>query len=161
MVPAATPVAEVLAQKPHGVVLSSGPGAAQACNAGVEAARLLLDAGLPLLGIGLGHQLLALASGAQVKRLPTAVLGVNLPVKTLASNQTMITSQHHSFVVDGGSLPGNLELTHVSLVDQSVQGFAVAGKPALGFQGIPHLSAEPNTSCALYDRFVELMQQAG
>lgn len=160
VVPAATPAAEVLAQKPNGVVLSSGPGNANACTAELAITRELLDAGIPLFGTGLGHQLLALASGAQVKRLPVSRIGVNQPVKDLASGQALISSQHHSFVVDAASLPASLKLTHISLLDDSVQGIEVTGKPAIGFQGVPHLSSEPNTSSAFYDRFVELMKQA-
>ena len=160
VVPVATPVANVLAQQPHGVVLSAGPGDANSCTQGVEVAKQLLDAGVPVFGVGLGHQLLALACDGQVKRLPVSRLGVNQPVKDLASGQTMISSQHHSFVVDGNSLPASLKLTHISLFDNSVQGIEAVGKLAVGFQGIPHLSSEPNTSSALYDRFVALMKQA-
>lgn len=160
VVPADTPAAEVLASKPQGVVLSGGPGAAGDCQQAVTTAQQLLEAGVPLLGVGLGHQLLALASGAQIKRLPVARVGVNYPVKDLASDQTMISSQHHSFVVDADSLPASLKLTHVSLPDNGVQGIEVNGKPAIGFQGVPHLSAEPNTSSAFYDRFIALLQQA-
>lgn len=160
VVPAGTPVAEVLAQKPSGVVLSSGPGDANACAEAVKTAQELLAADVPLLGVGLGHQLLALASGAQVKRMKQARVGSNQPVRDLASGQAMISSQHHSFVVDRDSLPATLEVTHVSLPDEGVQGIRVAGKPAIGFQGTPHLSVEPNTSSAFYDSFVTLMQQA-
>lgn len=160
VVPAGTPAANVLAQKPHGVVLSSGPGDARACEQAVETVKQLLAAGVPLFAVGLGHQLLALASGAQVQRLPASRVGANQPVKNLATGQAMISSQHHSYVVAADSLPASLKLTHVSLLDNSVQGLEVVGKPAIGFQGTPHLSAEPNTSSAFYDRFADLMQQA-
>ena len=160
VVPADTPAAEVLAQKPHGVVLSSGPGNAAACTGAIETVKALLDAGVPLFGVGLGHQLLALASGAQLKRLSVSRIGVNQPVKDLANGHALISSQHHSYVVDAASLPATLQLTHTSLLDDSVQGIAVNGKPAIGFQGIPHVSNEPNTSSAFYDRFGELMQQS-
>lgn len=160
VVPAGTPASDVLAQKPDGVVLSSGPGEASACSVAIATVQQLQDAGVPLFGVGLGHQLLALANGGQLKRLPVARVGVNYPVKDLASGQVMISSQHHSFAIDAASLPASLKLTHAALPDNCVQGIEVAGKPAIGFQGVPHLSAEPNTSSAFYDRFVALMQQA-
>ena len=159
VVPASTSAADVLAQQPHGVVLSSGPGDARACEQAVATVKQLLAADIPLLAVGLGHQLLALASDAKVQRLPATRLGANQPVKDLVSGQAMISSQHHSYVVDA-DLPSGLKLTHVSLLDNSVQGLEVVGKPAIGYQGVPHLSAEPNTSSVFYDRFVELMQQA-
>lgn len=160
VVPATTPVADVLAHAPHGVVLSSGPGDANASQAAVATVRELLDSNTPVLATGLGHQLLALASGASVTRLTTSRIGCNQPVRDLTGGQALITRQQQTAAVCAEGLPANLKVTHSSLLDEGVQAIERTDKPAIGFQGVVALSAEPNTSSAFFDRFVELMKQA-
>lgn len=134
VVPAQTPAAEVLAMKPDGVFLSNGPGDPEPCTYAIDAIREILDAGVPTFGICLGHQLLALASGARTMKMKFGHHGANHPVKDLDSGKVLITSQNHGFAVDASTLPANLRVTHVSLFDGSNQGIARTDVPAFSFQ---------------------------
>ena len=158
VVPARTPAGEVLAQRPDGVFLSNGPGDPEPCDYAISAARSLIDAGLPTFGICLGHQILALASGARTFKMKFGHHGANHPVKDLDSGRVSITSQNHGFAVDADSLPANLRPTHVSLFDGTLQGLARTDRPAFCFQGHPEASPGPHDIAYLFDRFVSLMQ---
>ncbi len=157
VVPARTPAADVLAMKPDGIFLSNGPGDPEPCDYAIAAIREFLDRGVPIFGICLGHQLLALASGARTLKMKFGHHGANHPVKDLDSGQVLITSQNHGFAVDGDSLPGNLRTTHVSLFDGSLQGFARTDVPAFSFQGHPEASPGPHDIAYLFDRFLDCM----
>ncbi|MDX9741226.1 MAG: glutamine-hydrolyzing carbamoyl-phosphate synthase small subunit [Gammaproteobacteria bacterium] len=157
VVPARTPADEVLAMKPDGVFLSNGPGDPEACDYAIAAIRRFLDAGVPLFGICLGHQLLALASGARTVKMSFGHHGTNHPVIDLEHNTVFITSQNHGFAVDEASLPSNLTATHRSLFDGSLQGVRRTDVPAFGFQGHPEHSPGPHDITALFDRFTALM----
>ncbi len=157
VVPAQTPAAEVLAMKPDGVFLSNGPGDPEPCDYAIAAIREFLDRGVPTFGICLGHQLLALASGAKTLKMKFGHHGANHPVKDLDSGQVLITSQNHGFAVDGDTLPANLRATHVSLFDGSLQGIARTDVPAFSFQGHPEASPGPHDVAYLFDRFLDLM----
>jgi len=159
VVPAQTPAAEVLKLKPDGVFLSNGPGDPQPCDYAIEAARTLIDAGLPTFGICLGHQIMALASGAKTFKMKFGHHGANHPVKDLDTGRVSITSQNHGFAVDEKSLPANLRPTHISLFDGTLQGLARTDKPAFCFQGHPEASPGPHDIGTLFDRFVALMEQ--
>ncbi|MDP1538398.1 MAG: glutamine-hydrolyzing carbamoyl-phosphate synthase small subunit [Burkholderiales bacterium] len=159
VVPAQTPAAEVLKLKPDGVFLSNGPGDPEPCDYAVRAIRELLDAGVPLFGICLGHQLLALACGAKTLKMKFGHHGANHPVQDLESKRVMISSQNHGFAVDAATLPANTRVTHVSLFDGSLQGFALTDKPAFCFQGHPEASPGPHDVDYLFDRFVALMEK--
>jgi carbamoyl-phosphate synthase small subunit len=160
--PARTPVAEVLAAKPDGVFLSNGPGDPEPCEYAIVAIREILDATrIPVFGICLGHQLMALASGARTIKMKFGHHGANHPVKDLDTGQVAITSQNHGFAVDPESLPPTLRATHVSLFDASLQGLARTDRPAFCFQGHPEASPGPHDIGYLFDRFVGLMQEAG
>ena len=162
VVPAQTPASEVLALKPDGVFLSNGPGDPEPCDYAISAIRELLETNIPVFGICLGHQLLALASGAQTVKMKFGHHGANHPVQDLAGKQVMITSQNHGFAVDEASLPANLSATHRSLFDGSLQGIARTDCPAFSFQGHPEASPGPHDVAPLFDRFIELMEkQAG
>ncbi len=161
VVPATTPAREVLALQPDGVFLSNGPGDPQPCDYAVEAIRELLPTGIPLFGICLGHQLLALACGAATKKMKFGHHGANHPVKHLASGTVSISSQNHGFAVDEASLPAELVATHRSLFDGSLQGIHHATLPAFGFQGHPEASPGPHDAAVLFDHFVELMNVRG
>jgi carbamoyl-phosphate synthase small subunit len=158
VVPAKTPASEVLKLQPDGVFLSNGPGDPQPCDYAIEATRALIDAGLPTFGICLGHQIMALASGAKTFKMKFGHHGANHPVKDLDSGQVSITSQNHGFAVDAQTLPAHLRATHVSLFDGTVQGLARTDKPAFCFQGHPEASPGPHDIAYLFDRFVGLMQ---
>ena len=160
VVPAETPAADVLALKPDGVFLSNGPGDPEPCTYAIEAIREFLAKGVPVFGICLGHQLLALASGARTLKMKFGHHGANHPVKDLDSGQVLITSQNHGFAVDPDSLPANLRATHVSLFDGSLQGIARTDVPAFSFQGHPETSPGPRDVAYLFDRFIELMEAA-
>lgn len=160
VVPAQTPAADVLAMNPHGVFLSNGPGDPAACDYAIKAVQELLDAEIPMFGICLGHQLLALASGAKTIKMKSGHHGANHPVQDLATKAVMITSQNHGFAVDLDSLPSNLEATHISLFDQTLQGMRRTDKPAYSFQGHPEASPGPHDVASLFDRFIELMRVA-
>ena len=158
VVPAQTTAAEVMKLKPDGVFLSNGPGDPEPCDYAIRAIRELLDAGVPLFGICLGHQLLGLACGAKTLKMKFGHHGANHPVQDLESKRVMITSQNHGFAVDGATLPANARVTHVSLFDGSLQGFALADKPAFCFQGHPEASPGPHDVDYLFDRFVKMME---
>ena len=158
VVPAQTPAAEVLKLQPEGVFLSNGPGDPEPCDYAITAIREILAAGVPTYGICLGHQLLALASGAKTVKMKFGHHGANHPVKDLDTEQVLITSQNHGFAVDAETLPANLRATHVSLFDGSLQGIARTDVPAFSFQGHPEASPGPRDVAYLFDRFIQLMQ---
>lgn len=158
VVPAQTPAAEVLKYKPDGIFLSNGPGDPEPCDYAITAIRELLAAGVPTYGICLGHQLLALASGAKTVKMKFGHHGANHPVKDVDTQQVLITSQNHGFAVDAATLPANLRTTHISLFDGSLQGLARTDVPAFSFQGHPEASPGPRDVAYLFDRFIKLMQ---
>ena len=160
VVPAQTSAAAVKAMQPDGVFLSNGPGDPQPCDYAIEATRDLIDAGYPTFGICLGHQIMALASGAKTFKMKFGHHGANHPVKDLDNNRVSITSQNHGFAVDQATLPANLRPTHVSLFDGTLQGLARTDKPAFCFQGHPEASPGPHDIGYLFDRFTGLMDQA-
>ena len=157
VVPATTPAEEALAMRPAGVFLSNGPGDPEPCDYAIAAVREFLDAGVPLFGICLGHQLLGLAGGARTVKMPHGHHGANHPVRNLDDGTVLITSQNHGFAVDEDSLPEHLRCTHRSLFDGSLQGIAHREKPAFGFQGHPEASPGPHDASPLFDHFIELM----
>ena len=159
VVPARTPAVEVLRLNPDGVFLSNGPGDPEPCRYAVDATRKLVETGIPTFGICLGHQILALASGAKTFKMKFGHHGANHPVKDLDSGRVSITSQNHGFAVDEKSLPPNLRPTHVSLFDGTLQGLARTDKPAFCFQGHPEASPGPHDIGYLFDRFVALMEK--
>ncbi len=159
VVPAQTPASEVLAMRPDGVFLSNGPGDPEPCTYAIEAIREVLDAGVPTFGICLGHQLLALASGARTVKMKFGHHGANHPVQDLDTGRVMISSQNHGFAVDEDSLPDNLKATHKSLFDGSLQGIHRTDVPAFGFQGHPEASPGPHDVAPVFDHFIELMDQ--
>jgi carbamoyl-phosphate synthase small subunit len=158
VVPAKTPAREVLAEKPDGVFLSNGPGDPDACDYAIDAIKELLSAKVPVFGICLGHQLLALAAGARTEKMKFGHHGANHPVQDLASGRVMITSQNHGFAVDEKSLPADLRATHRSLFDSSLQGIHHVRFPAFGFQGHPEASPGPHDLRPLFNHFIELME---
>ncbi len=157
VVPAQTPAADVLALQPDGVFLSNGPGDPEPCDYAIAAIREILAAGVPTFGICLGHQLLALASGARTLKMKFGHHGANHPVKDMDTGQVLITSQNHGFAVDPESMPKNLRVTHVSLFDGSNQGIARTDVPAFSFQGHPEASPGPHDVAYLFDRFLDTM----
>jgi len=157
VVPAQTSAAEVLKLKPDGIFLSNGPGDPQPCDYAIAATRTLIDTGIPTFGICLGHQIMALASGARTFKMKFGHHGANHPVKDLDSGRVSITSQNHGFAVDEKTLPTNLRATHVSLFDGTLQGLARTDKPAFCFQGHPEASPGPHDIAYLFDRFTALM----
>jgi carbamoyl-phosphate synthase small subunit len=160
VVPPQTPAAEVLAMQPDGVFLSNGPGDPAACDYAIEATRVFLDTKIPLFGICLGHQLMGLALGGRTLKMKYGHHGANHPVKDLDDGRVLITSQNHGFAVDPASLPANVRLTHRSLFDGSLQGFALTDRPAFCFQGHPEASPGPRDVGYLFQRFAQLMQEA-
>ena len=159
VVPAQTPAREVLAMNPDGVFLSNGPGDPEPCDYAINAIAELLESGIPLFGICLGHQLLALASGASTQKMKFGHHGANHPVQDLATGAVMITSQNHGFAVDEESLPDNLQATHRSLFDGTLQGIRRTDKPAFSFQGHPEASPGPHDVAGLFDHFITLMSE--
>lgn len=159
IVPAQTPASDVLAMRPDGVLLSNGPGDPAPCDYAIAAIQEILKARVPTMGICLGHQLLALASGAKTVKMKFGHHGANHPVQDLDTQQVMITSQNHGFAVDADSLPANLRATHKSLFDGSLQGIARTDVPAFSFQGHPEASPGPHDVAYLFDRFVGMMQE--
>ncbi|WP_311948372.1 glutamine-hydrolyzing carbamoyl-phosphate synthase small subunit [Halomonas piscis] len=158
VVPAQTPAAEALAYKPDGIFLSNGPGDPEPCDYAIEALRELLETRIPLFGICLGHQLLALASGARSVKMNHGHHGANHPVQDLATGQVMITSQNHGFASDEATLPATLRPTHRSLFDGTLQGVERTDCPAFSFQGHPEASPGPCDVAPLFDRFITMMQ---
>ena len=157
VVPAQTPAAQVLALRPDGVFFSNGPGDPQPCDYAIAAARELIESGLPTFGICLGHQIMALASGAQTYKMPHGHHGANHPVQELSSGRVGITSQNHGFAVQREGLPAHLRVTHISLFDGTIQGLERTDRPAFCFQGHPEASPGPHDIANLFDRFTALM----
>jgi carbamoyl-phosphate synthase small subunit len=157
VVPAKTTAAEVMSLLPDGVFLSNGPGDPEPCDYAIEAIKTLVDAGMPTFGICLGHQLLALASGAKTVKMKFGHHGANHPVMDLDTERVMITSQNHGFTVDEETLPDNLRATHRSLFDGSLQGIERLDRPAFSFQGHPEASPGPHDLLPLFERFIALM----
>ena len=158
VVPAKTSAQKALALKPDGIFLSNGPGDPEPCSYAIEAAAALIDKGIPTFGICLGHQIMALASGAKTFKMKFGHHGANHPVKDLDTGRVSITSQNHGFAVDETSLPANLRATHVSLFDGTIQGLQRTDKPAFCFQGHPEASPGPQDISYLFDRFILAME---
>jgi carbamoyl-phosphate synthase small subunit len=159
VVPAQTSAVEVLALDPDGIFLSNGPGDPEPCTYAIEAIRELLATDLPLFGICLGHQLLGLATGAKTVKMKFGHHGANHPAQDLDTGRVFITSQNHGFAIDEATLPANVRATHRSLFDGSLQGIALADKPAFSFQGHPEASPGPHDIATLFDRFTQMMLQ--
>ena len=157
VVPAQTTAAEVLALKPDGVLLSNGPGDPAPCDYAIEAIQQLLETDTPVLGICLGHQLLALAAGARTMKMPSGHHGANHPVQNLATGEVMITSQNHGFAVDEADLPANVRATYKSLFDGTLQGIELTDRQAFSFQGHPEASPGPGDVAPLFERFIAAM----
>jgi carbamoyl-phosphate synthase small subunit len=159
VLPAQASAEEALALKPDGVFLSNGPGDPEPCDYAIRAIKTIVDAGVPTFGICLGHQLLALASGAKTLKMKFGHHGANHPVQDLQDKRVFITSQNHGFAVDVDTLPANLQATHVSLFDGSLQGISRTDQPAFSFQGHPEASPGPTEMSYLFDKFIELMEK--
>ncbi len=159
VLPAQATAEQALALKPDGVFLSNGPGDPQPCDYAISAIKQIVETGMPTFGICLGHQLLALASGAKTIKMKFGHHGANHPVQDLDDKRVFITSQNHGFAVDAGSLPAHVRTTHVSLFDGSLQGIERRDKPAFSFQGHPEASPGPTEMSYLFDRFIASMQQ--
>jgi carbamoyl-phosphate synthase small subunit len=160
VLPAQSSAADALALNPDGIFLANGPGDPAPCDYAIAATKELIERGIPTFGICLGHQIMALASGAKTMKMKFGHHGANHPVQDLDSKKVMITSQNHGFAVDASTLPANCRVTHVSLFDGSLQGFARTDKPAFCFQGHPEASPGPTDVAYLFDRFIDLMQVA-
>ena len=158
VVPAQTSAKDVLAMKPNGVFLSNGPGDPEPCDYAITAVRTIIETGVPTFGICLGHQIMALASGAKTFKMKFGHHGANHPVKDLDNGRVSITSQNHGFAVDEKTLPTNLRSTHISLFDGTLQGLARTDKPAFCFQGHPEASPGPHDISYLFDRFISMME---
>ena len=160
VIPAQSTAQDALALKPDGVFLANGPGDPEPCDYAIRAIREIVDTGMPVFGICLGHQLLGLASGAKTLKMKFGHHGANHPVQDLDSGRVMITSQNHGFAVDAATLPANVRITHKSLFDGTLQGFARTDRPAFCFQGHPEASPGPRDVGYLFDRFVGLMEKS-
>ena len=158
VVPAQTSAVEVLAHRPDGIFLSNGPGDPQPCDYAIAATAALIDSGIPTFGICLGHQIMALASGARTFKMKFGHHGANHPVQELGSGRVSITSQNHGFAVDDTSLPPTLRVTHISLFDGTVQGLERTDRPAFCFQGHPEASPGPHDIGYMFDRFIREME---
>jgi carbamoyl-phosphate synthase small subunit len=158
VVPAQTPVDDVLKLRPDGIFLSNGPGDPEPCSYAIEATRAFIARKLPTFGICLGHQIMGLAVGGRTLKMKFGHHGANHPVLDVETRKVYITSQNHGFAVDQASLPSNVRVTHVSLFDRSLQGFALTDAPAFCFQGHPEASPGPHDIGDLFDRFVKLME---
>jgi carbamoyl-phosphate synthase small subunit len=159
VLPAQTSADVALSYKPDGIFLSNGPGDPEPCDYAISAIKTLVETGIPTFGICLGHQLLALASGAKTLKMKFGHHGANHPVQEVASKRVFITSQNHGFAADAATLPSNVKITHVSLFDGSLQGIALTDKPAFSFQGHPEASPGPTEMSELFDQFIEMMKQ--
>ena len=159
VLPAQSTAQDALAHQPDGIFLSNGPGDPEPCDYAIRAIRELLDSGIPIFGICLGHQLLGLASGARTMKMKFGHHGANHPVQDLDTGRVMITSQNHGFAVDSATLPANVRVTHVSLFDGTLQGFARTDRPAFCFQGHPEASPGPHDVDYLFDRFIGLIEK--
>lgn len=159
VVPAQTPAADVLAMNPDGIFLSNGPGDPEPCDYAITAIQQILTTDIPVFGICLGHQLLALASGAKTLKMKFGHHGANHPVSNVENGRVMITSQNHGFAADETTLPANIKVTHKSLFDGSLQGIHLTDKPAFSFQGHPEASPGPTDAAPLFDHFIELIEQ--
>ncbi len=160
VVPATTPVAEVLKHNPDGVFLSNGPGDPEPCTYAIDAIRHIInETAIPVFGICLGHQLLALASGAKTLKMKFGHHGANHPVQNILDGTVMITTQNHGFAVDESSMPANVRVTHRSLFDGSNQGIELTNRPAFSFQGHPEASPGPHDCAVLFDQFIEQMSE--
>lgn len=160
IVPATTSAKDVLDMSPDGVFLSNGPGDPEPCDYAISAIQTFIEQKIPTFGICLGHQLLALAAGAKTEKMKFGHHGANHPVKDLANNVVMITSQNHGFAVSESDMPDTIEVTHISLFDKSLQGIELKNAPAFGFQGHPEASPGPHDAAPLFDHFIELIKQA-
>ena len=159
VLPAQATAEQALSYKPDGIFLSNGPGDPEPCDYAISAIKTLVDSGIPTFGICLGHQLLALASGAKTMKMKFGHHGANHPVQDVETKRVYITSQNHGFAADQTTLPANVKITHISLFDASLQGIARTDKPAFSFQGHPEASPGPHEMSYLFDQFVELMQK--
>jgi carbamoyl-phosphate synthase small subunit len=159
VLPAQSTAEQALAHNPDGIFLSNGPGDPEPCDYAISAIQKILETGIPTFGICLGHQLLALASGAKTMKMKFGHHGANHPVQDVETKRVYITSQNHGFAVDAGTLPANVKVTHVSLFDGSLQGIALTDKPAFSFQGHPEASPGPTEMSELFDKFIDLMQE--
>mgnify|MGYP000421517345 CR=1 FL=1 len=159
VVPAKFSAKDVLALKPDGVFLSNGPGDPEPCDYAITSIKKLLEKNVPIFGICLGHQLLSIASGAKTEKMKFGHHGANHPVQDLKSKKVMITSQNHGFAVSEENIPDNIEITHRSLFDKSIQGIKVKNKPAFSFQGHPEASPGPHDVSYLFDEFIDLMSK--
>lgn len=159
VLPAQATAADALALNPDGIFLSNGPGDPEPCDYAIAASKELIERGIPTFGICLGHQIMALASGAKTLKMKFGHHGANHPVQDLDSKKVLITSQNHGFAVDAATLPANCRVTHVSLFDGSLQGFERTDKPAFCFQGHPEASPGPHDIAPLFDRFVAMMEK--
>lgn len=159
VLPAQSTAEQALAYQPDGIFLSNGPGDPEPCDYAIQAIKTLVDTGIPTFGICLGHQLLALASGANTMKMKFGHHGANHPVQDVATKRVYITSQNHGFAADPNTLPANVKVTHVSLFDGSLQGIARTDKPAFSFQGHPEASPGPTEMSYLFDQFIEFMQE--
>jgi carbamoyl-phosphate synthase small subunit len=157
VLPAQATAADALALNPDGIFLSNGPGDPEPCDYAIKATKELIERGIPTFGICLGHQIMGLALGAKTVKMKTGHHGANHPVKDLEDGRVVITSQNHGFAVDANTLPANARVTHVSLFDGTLQGFALSDKPAFCFQGHPEASPGPHDIAYLFDRFTGLM----
>ncbi|SPB18753.1 carbamoyl phosphate synthase small subunit [Caballeronia novacaledonica] len=160
VLPAQSTAADALALNPDGIFLSNGPGDPEPCDYAIAATKAFIERGIPTFGICLGHQIMGLAVGAKTMKMKTGHHGANHPVKDMEDGRVVITSQNHGFAVDASTLPANAKVTHVSLFDGTLQGFALTDKPAFCFQGHPEASPGPHDIAYLFDRFIKLMESA-
>ena len=159
MVNAKCDIDEVLGMKPDGIFLSNGPGDPEPCEYAIKNIKMALNKKIPIFGICLGHQLLALAGGAKTEKMKFGHHGANHPVQSLTTKEVLITSQNHGFAVNKDSLPNNIEISHISLFDKSIQGISFKDKPAFSFQGHPEASPGPQDIVGLFKQFKEMIDK--